>query len=325
MAPEGVSVKFATDFLPFVAYQGRSHEATREEVERWARKHSLLADSRMWRIFASARVGDFASHAYPLANHEHRLLADSWCLWTLLVDELFEAKLDNGTLGTTASKSQNPVMVLKAVTTKPDGTDSALAAALTDLCHRTDTNMEKAWTTAFNRHVATFVRCCHTEALNRANLHVISLEEFTSLRRGSFATDMFLDLVEPLTDSRLPRSREFDRIGQAIRDCAADLGGWCNDVLSYKREARQEDLNNLVLLLSRIAGCTLDTAADCALLKIRSRAWDFHQLTGELVEQLRTTQTDTTAAAHALKWTHCVEALVSGSLTFQLLSRRWAA
>ncbi|MGH4008587.1 MAG: terpene synthase family protein [Pseudonocardiaceae bacterium] len=278
----------------------------------------------MRRIFTSTRVGDFASHAYPFANPEHRLLADSWCLWTLLVDELFEAKLDDGTLGTTASSSQNPAIVLKAVTTKPDETDSVLATALTDLCHRTCTNTERAWTTAFNRHVATFVRSCHIEALNRLSPHVISLEEFTALRRGSFATDMFLDLVEPLTTSRLPRSREFDRIGQAIRDCAADLGGWCNDVLSYQREAKQEDMNNLVLLLSRNAGCALDAAADSAVSRIRSRSWDFHQLTAELVEQLRATQTDTTAAAHALKWAHCVEALVSGSLTFQLLSRRWA-
>ncbi|MGW3634618.1 terpene synthase family protein [Streptomyces sp. NPDC005122] len=308
--------------LPFVGYAARPDESTREQLRAWAEKYTLLDRPRPRAIFETTRVGEFASHAYPFAAPEPRLLADSWCLWTLLVDEYIEIVIDGQRLSMHPSDSGDPMAVFCAIEGYAEA-DLALQHALKDLLQRTLDPVRGERREQFVTHIAEFVRSCHIEAVNRVGNTKVTLEEFTTLRRGSFATGLFLDLVEHLTGDRLPAGDRYTAIGVRLRACAADLGGWCNDVLSYPREAGKEDGNNLVLVLAGSRGLELAEAEAAARARIRAQAWEFLDLRSDLVRALYSGQESDLQAASALRWAAHVEALVAGSLTFQTMSRRW--
>jgi hypothetical protein len=321
------------DFLPFLAYPARPECSTSAQLQDWADRHGLLTRNRMRRIFTTTFVGQFADLAYRWADSDGRELADCWCLWTLLVDELFEARVKAGTLGPRPGSGIDPAADLALVTSAPDEIDSALQSALKDLTQRSCAGRPAAWCAGLTAHVADFVRSCHIEALYRLEGTAVSMEEFIAVRRGSFATGMFLDLVETLTDSSLPAGEPFDELGAGIRACAADLGGWCNDLISYRRERGVETQNNLVLRLAADADTGggsrededgLAVAVERARTMVADRAWELLELKAELPLCLRADGVPHPVAVRALRWAHAVETLVSGSLSFQLISARWS-
>jgi Terpene synthase family 2, C-terminal metal binding len=320
-------VQHSEDFLPFLAYAPRPEQSTSVDLQDWANRHGLLASSHMRRIFTTTYVGQFADLAYRWADAPGRELASCWCLWTLLTDELFEARVKGGVLGRVPGDGANPEADLVLVSQVADETDLALASALKDLLYRSCTGQPDAWAKPFTAHVAEFIRSCHLEALHRVDGVKVSMAEFIALRRGSFATAMFLDLVEPLTGSALPPGEPYESLRAGMRECAADLGGWCNDLISFRRESGAEDENNIVLRLADGArtDCAIDTATRGAREMILERAWKFLELKAELTPALRAAGSSPAVASRALCWAHAVETLVSGSLSFQLISTRWSA
>ncbi|MEU8570505.1 terpene synthase family protein [Streptomyces pathocidini] len=305
--------------LPFASCRSSDVEPTHDRLQCWAMEHQLMDLPAAREVFARTRIGEFSSFAYPFAGHEARVLIDSWVLWTLIIDQLFEEKLASGRLCPSPAASSDPAAVLRAVDTNEP--PARHLAVLADLLPRTTKNMSMEWKRQFYDGVALFIRSCHLEATHRMSgtpTHG-DLPTFISLRRGSFATALFLDLVEKVYGV----SRPTDRAAAELRDCAADLGGWCNDLLSYRRERGREDGNNLVLLLARQHGCPIKDAVREAREHVRERAWQFHDCRAQMLARLREEEGDEQSVADALQWVLGIELLVSGSLTYQRRSRRW--
>lgn len=308
--------------LPFTAYRCSGAESTRGALTTWASELSLLEMRATKGVLSTIKIGDFSSYTYPFADMPTRVLIDSWVLWTLIIDELFEETLAAGRLNRTASASPDPFVVLGDIVEGYSPPRLHLAA-LQDLCKRTQEGMAAEWCGNFLGHVAKFVRSCHLEALNRSHGNQVDLAYFVELRRGSFAADMFLDLVEKVEDAVCPREPRIDDISREIRECAADVAGWCNDVLSYRREAGAENQNNLVHVLAQENGWQVETAVCSALARIHDRAWRFIALNCDLANLLREQSVDDVTASRAFQWARSIEILISGSLTFQRVSRRW--
>jgi hypothetical protein len=310
--------------LPFSACRGAGVESTHEPLLAWAKEYGLTEIPAVRQVFETTRIGEFSALAYPFADHATRVLIDSWVLWTLIVDQLFEEKLVQGTLAPAPSESRSPGLVLQAV--DPADPLDRYMVALAGLSERTRSDMSALWQREFSAHVALFIRSCHTEAAHRlpGSAETVDLESFVRLRRGSFATDLFLDLVEKAHRVDEPSGPVLGPVAAELRACAADLGGWCNDLLSYRRERGSEDRNNLVLLLARDRECSVEEAVVEARAHVHDRAWQFLSCETELVQRLHYEErSDDTSVAAARQWALGVELLVSGSLTYQQISRRW--
>ncbi|MGA5135377.1 terpene synthase family protein [Streptomyces olivoreticuli] len=309
--------------LPFAACRSTDVESTHDALLEWAGQHALTDLTAVRQVFAATRIGEFSSFAYPFTDLATRVLIDSWVLWTLIVDQLFEEKLAEGTLHPVPSESCDPETVLRAVA--PAAPPEPHIAVLEDLSRRTPDGMPDQWQQEFRAHVALFLRSCHAEAVHRvpgASVH-IDMPTFVRLRRGSFATDLFLDLVEKVYGVGQPHGPWAGPVATELRACAADVGGWCNDLLSYRRERGEEDRNNLVLLLAREHDCPVDEAFRDAYSRVHDRSWQFLDGKADLARCLREEGAHDEQAAAALQWALGIELLVSGSLRYQQVSRRW--
>lgn len=312
--------------LPFVYCRQPQERSTLDDITAWAGRLGLDGMRATRQALATSRVGDFSSFAYPFSGFDERSLADRWVLWTLIIDELFEECIAAGRLGQAPSASDDPRHALLRV--------DAVAlprrhlAALDDLLAQTLDGMPQAWQAEFLRDVAVFIRSGHTEAANRVNGEGAAppdFESFVRLRRGSFATGLFISLIQKVTGSGAPAAPEAAGLCGQLRDCAADLGGWCNDLLSYRRELGKEDDNNIVLLAAKVNGWPVDQAVRWTRSMVHDRAWEFIALKARLPALLHKLAVDDAAASRAFQWVQDLELLVSGSLTFQLTSLRWQA
>ncbi|WP_280465032.1 terpene synthase family protein [Nocardia brasiliensis] len=309
--------------LPFAACRNPAVDPTYDALSTWVSNIGMAELRSVKGVFTTTRVGEFSSYAYPFSDHSTRAMIDGWVLWTLIVDELFEEKLTAGELNPWPSDSDDPATALAAV--DPLAAPKHHLNALADLSARTVEDMPATWQREFHGHVAKFVRSCHQEAANRLSRTdtTVDIPGFAALRRGSFATDMFMDLVERVYRVPAPEGPAITPIVAELRACAADLGGWCNDVLSYRREVGSEDRNNLVLLLTLQTSAPIEQAVRNALTRVHDRAWQFVTLKSDLARLLRHSKVSDCIVADAFQWVLGIELLVSGSLTFQRLSQRW--
>ena len=94
-------------------------------------------------------------------------------------------------------------------------------------------------------------------------------------------------------------------------------------MLSYRRESGNNELNNLVLLYARDNAVPLDDAVDAVVSTIHDRAWDLLACKAEISKWLHENYVEDDTVGRVHRWMNSVEALVSGSLTFQLISDRW--
>ena len=188
--------------LPIPAYRADGAAAVSGvAVLAWAERFDVIKASRMKKILLTTQIGQFADHAYPFADRSQRLLADCWCLWTLLVDEFLEERLETGLLNDTVSDLSDPFSALALVSVEPSTAAVDLCDALADLWDVTSSGATQAWQGEFLRNVAKFIMSCHREAQNRLARSEVTFAEYLF-----FSLSCVVAPSRPASFSTLPRN-----------------------------------------------------------------------------------------------------------------------
>ncbi|MEU9636687.1 FAD-binding protein [Streptomyces tendae] len=231
----------------------------------WAQRHGLVTGEEETRRLARAGHGRMAGWLAPGAGPAELGLLAQWGAFIASVDDGFDRH------GQTPEQARTLLDRLLDVLGSADGARCPASAppavhALADLWERTRIAARPGWRQRFHTLYRDFADATCTEMSLRASGERLGLDDYLALRRRTITVLPVLAVVE----RALPAAAELD----GLRDAAADLVAWTNDLRSAPREL-DEGTENVVGVLARHHGCGRAEAAALARDMLAARMDDF--------------------------------------------------
>lgn len=215
-----------------------------EHSGKWLRK--IYGDAPLVRKAQEARMAWMVAGFYPTTGLDQLCVASDYLCWAFTLDDLGDetaigqrpAQLsqlfqdfDDVFHGRAVARSEDPALV-----------------ALRDILDRlarfaTPADLKTFWTA--NR---AYFGGMLWEANNRAGNWVPNESSFMMMRPAAGAVPPFFALIEPLENIRLPREVREDPQVQELERLAGGIVCWINDVLSYEKERKLNDVHNLAIV-----------------------------------------------------------------------------
>ncbi|WP_333772584.1 terpene synthase family protein [Streptomyces sp. IBSBF 3136] len=195
--------------------------------------------------------GRLAGWLAPGAAPAELALLAQWGAFIALVDDGFDRH------GQSPEQARAVLYQLLDVLGAADGTRYPASAApvvraLADLWERTRIAARPGWRQRFLALYRDFAEATVTELRLRTRGERLGLHDYVALRRRTITVLPVLAVVE----RALPAAADLD----GLREAAADIVAWANDLRSAPRELH-EGTDNLVGVLARHHGCSLSQAA----------------------------------------------------------------
>ncbi|RAY13162.1 hypothetical protein DPM19_21985 [Actinomadura craniellae] len=240
-----------------------------ERVEAWARDQGLVLGDRDTSPLARGRFDRLAVRLFPESAPERVELVARWLVWVFAFDDA----LDDGPLGGSATAVDglyaDLLRAMRRGHARPEG--RPLELAVVGLWHDTAPQMSLTWRRRFFEHMEDHRSGCAEEAVNRRTGRIPALNRYPGLRRRAAAPFLF-DLAEPALGVELPSDVVAVPAWHTVLNGTADLITWCNDVVSYPKEAGHGDIHNHVVLARGMYGFDRHEATGWVLDAIVHRA-----------------------------------------------------
>lgn len=249
-------VEQSAGLVPTPAVEPSPHlESAERQVVAWAVEHELVGGTRRAR-FAAIRCGSCAAHTYPRASRTLVELGADLIGWLFLFDDAYGERAD-GLPGLERDLQTFEPLLFDGVL--PDA-PSPYHRALADLRARIVGLSEERFAVRFAYSMRRYFDGCLLEFPYRTTGRSPSLSVYRSLRRWSIGVQPVLDSVE----LGLPRPLDTE-MGKkealwVLRNRAATLCAWANDLYSFDKERRDRDPLNLVSVLLRERGLGVELA-----------------------------------------------------------------
>ncbi|MFD3451711.1 terpene synthase family protein [Streptomyces sp. NPDC058691] len=222
------------------------------QVAAWARRTGLLSE-RTAEQARRERHAAMAAHVWPWAPTHRLTELARLTLWMFAVDD----RSDAGERDPAAVHAELDAMVrtitfavpaVPAIAAVPASAAPAVRA-LADTVPRIGAAMGPAWRDRFHRHLIAWLRTNQDMLRHRADRAVLTPEAYAAWRRVSGATGWFFDLIEYAEDAELTPAEWSAPTCRQLREAAADVIGWTNDLFSLDKELASGESANLVLVL----------------------------------------------------------------------------
>ncbi|WP_329520764.1 cytochrome P450 [Spirillospora sp. NBC_01491] len=274
--------------LPFPAPRTRDDaDALRADLCRWAELNGLIGPRGSTRLLNS-RLLDLGLGLLGDARPEREPVLLGWFLWMLLLDDRIDDGpwADAGVLAGFAASAAAIVAPAREPGTGAAGTgggpdpaggvwipdDPMLRTLAGDLWPRTAELAGSDWRARFAGHLARHLSAQNAlVGLRGTEAGALDASTYIALRRDLFGADLFFDLFEAVDGTVLG---DADR-PSGLRDAAADVIAWTNDVYSVEKDLAFQERANLVLVLQRESGRSWQDAIDTARDMIAGRVRDF--------------------------------------------------
>ncbi|MFE0631394.1 bifunctional terpene synthase/polyprenyl synthetase family protein [Streptomyces sp. NPDC058864] len=290
------------------------------QVMAWARHSGLLSALTSGQAGRERQVA-MAGHVWPWAAPARLTELARLTLWMFAVDDGSDTGPATGTgaqLDAMARAVGGPAHAVPA-------SAPPAVRVLGELVPRVTGAMGPAWGDRFRRHLVAWIRTNQDMLRIRARHEVPTPEAYVSWRRVSGATGWFFDLIEYAQESELPPAIWFSPACRALREAAADVIGWTNDLFSVEKELRSGETANLVLVLRHHHGLTLDEALDEALLWHARRVATLRTATRDLYATALATDLTPAQLAAVCQYADGIHAWARGFLDFSMASARYRA
>ncbi|MDQ0740359.1 cytochrome [Pseudomonas sp. W4I3] len=273
--------------LPFADAPLRSDsERLRAHALAWAQRYGLIGRRGAHRLSTTALLDLGIALCAKAPTHRAETLV-CWYLWALTLDD----RIDDGPWAENGTLDRFILSVLTLTGSgdvAPTGQsspvdDPMLAVLVDDLWPQTRCWLGDAWRERLVRHLTRHLRAQATLVRIRENDTALTLAEYLPLRRDSFGALFFFDLIDGAETLDPYEPAQAVQAWSALRELAADIIAWTNDIHSIAKDVVCGERFNLVSILAHTEGMDWPAAIDCA-----------HQMVNTAVAQFTTV-----AAEHA--------------------------
>ncbi|MDH6228703.1 MULTISPECIES: 7-epi-alpha-eudesmol synthase [Streptomyces] len=248
--------------LPFSTPVSPHLEYARERHLRWVRDRGLVRSDAGFEEYCSWDLPQAAARTYPYASAEDMTVLMNWFSLAFLFDDQFDAGRPDR-----ADRVTEVARELIVTPLRPAGTPPRVVCPITEawaevwghLSH----GMSLTWRTRFAASWGRFLTAhCEEVDLAAAGLEgTLTVKEYAEFRRRTVGIHHSIDAGERSRRFEVPAQVQAHPVMERMRDLAADVIGFMNDIHSFERERRRGDGHNLIAVLRRELGCSWEEAA----------------------------------------------------------------
>lgn len=320
--------------MPFKLRLSPHLAAARRNTAEWARKFAMLDvvpgvfGSGIWdeRRFIGFDFPICAAGIHPDASPHELDLSSAWLTWGTYGDDYFPlvfgatrdmagAKRFNARLSTFmpldcagAPVPENPV-----------------ESGLLDLWIRTASPMSMNSRQSLRRSVETMTGSWLWELLNQTQNRIPDPVDYVEMRRKTFGADLTMGLSKLTLGDVVPAAVFRTRTMRGLDNTTADVGGWINDLYSYRKEIEFEgELSNFVLVAERFLECDAQRAKEVVNDLLTARVLEFeHIVATELPRILDEFDLDKAAREAVLGYVEKQRLYMAGVLNWHVVTSRY--
>jgi pulcherriminic acid synthase len=283
-------------WLPFAGPPPRcDSEQLRAQALIWAQHYALIGRRGAHRLSTTAllELGVALCGRAPTQRAE---ILVCWYLWALTLDDRIDDGpwAENGALDRFITAVQ---ALTQGGTADPSCEisrfdDPMLVVLVEDLWPKTVCWGDDRWRHRLVGHLIHHLRAQATLLRVREADALLTLAEYLPLRRDSFGALFFFDLIdgaETLDPYEHPANAER---WNTLRDHAADIMAWTNDIHSIAKDVVCGERYNLVSILADTAGTDWPTAIEAAHQRVNTAVAQFTAIAAEHTHHGRCAATD---------------------------------
>ncbi|WP_280726622.1 terpene cyclase [Kitasatospora sp. MAA4] len=308
--------------LPFPSRLSPHRADAEARHRRWLDAHAMLGSRLGAAGYTRWDVPGLASLSYPDCEPDELALATDLMGFYFLFDDQFDGPLGRRP-AQVAAICDELTGVLQG--RHPSHLLSPCTRAFEDLWQRITDGMSDRWRARAAYNWEWYFASHPAEAAGRLGGQPPDREGYLILRRGTAAMETVLDMVERVGRFEVaPAAFHCPQLRQ-LRQLAADIPSLTNDVRSYPQEASRGDVNNLVMIVQRERGCTLQEAGSAVLAEAQQMVRRFTQLTDELPRTYRELELRLDERQTAQRYADGLSAWLTGYLDWEMSTGRYRA
>jgi len=268
-------------YCPFPAAINPHTESVYQGTLEWGDEHGLLGKGETREQQAKEQHAWLVGRVFPHASRERFQLLSDWTSWLFWHDDV----CDETSLGQSPEGLCRQFDQLFGILngTTPVRPGNAFDLALVEMTDRFKALApDDAWIHRFMINVQEYFQACIWEARNRGSHETPSLDEFIPMRRYAGGTWIYLDFLEFANVQTLPLEvREHAHV-RHLMQITCDIACWHNDIFSWPKEMRRNDVHNLIPVLEAELGLTMGMAMRMAVKYCNSEVKEFISLSETL-------------------------------------------
>lgn len=233
-------------------------EALARRALAWAGERGLLPDDGATTAAKVRSYSLLAARCYPQAPFERLAAISDYYSWLFFFDDACE----NLSLAGAADDEVRTFLLdaYGALSGRAGDSSSRFAASLDDIWRRIGPLCPPTWHDRFERHVTNYIDGCVWEAQNRRLQRAPSRAVFQSMRMFTSTMYEFWDLIEYAGDFCLPDEVVGHPVLAELQRAANAVASFANDLFSFHKEMQNGDMHNLVVVVQREEGLSLEAA-----------------------------------------------------------------
>ncbi|MGF1425892.1 terpene synthase family protein [Kitasatospora sp. LaBMicrA B282] len=299
--------------VPYPYRRNPHRSAAEARHHHWLSVHRMLGSALTPEAYARWDVPDLAALSYPDCTAEELALAADLMGFYFLFDDQFD-----GPLGRRPAEVARLCDRLTGVLHgTPAPADTPCALAFEDLWERISRGMSPRWKARAKYNWECYFASHPAEAAGRRGGQPPDRETYLILRRGTAAMESVLDMVERLGRFEVAPAAFHSPPLKQLRQLAADIPSLSNDIRSYPQEAPRGDVNNLVMIVQRERGCSLEEAGSVVLAEAQRMVDRYARLVDELPRTYRELELGPDQSRTAQRYADGLTAWLSGYLSWE--------
>lgn len=249
-------------YCPFPSAVNSHAEAVNQHTLAWVRRFDLVPKEADFDRLIASKFGWLAARAYPNAALRQLRIVSDWNTWLFIRDDQCD---ESGIGRDPVALARTHDRLLEILTGRaPTRQDSPLAHALHELCGRLQQEADTSWMARFVHSVVEYFESSVWEARNRAGSLTPDPDTYITMRpyTGGLYTD--IELIDITEHIHLPLHVRKHETVQHLALMANNVVCWSNDIISFSKEVKHNDVHNLVVTLRHHQRLTLQEAIDRA-------------------------------------------------------------
>jgi len=256
-------ITFPNFYCPFPPEIHPQAKEIHEHTLAWATSHQLLQREAATRRFNASRFAWLAARVHPRTNFEELALTSDFFTWLFMLDDQF----DDSSFGRQPERMKGIVDRLLAILGIDRGENAEplqgpVAEALRELWERALPLTSPQWQQRFIYHLRDYLDAYIWETGLRARRETPGVALYIKKRQDAGAMHLALDYIDLAEHVDLPPEIYESTLVQALLLITNNVVCWQNDIVSVEKELAHGDFSNLVLVLAKAYGRSLQEGVE---------------------------------------------------------------